>query len=189
MPESKAEIYLQFGKNDFPWNIRDAIGEPEHSRAYVAGGRKLIQLGKNNAYIEFGLEVAQLEGANTGIFREQPVWYLHSLLPAGYTNEGQLLGAGIGTEGNQQTVELNWVNGLKKIGLRIENTINNRSLATTINGKRKDWTDLSFAGNYDSTYKNFVLSSQLVYIKSRNFQYRNYSASNFHLQIGLLYNL
>ena len=183
LPESKAEIYGQFGRNDFPWDIRDALSEPEHSRAYIVGFKKLVSLIPKDTYIQFGVELTQMEGSNTGKIRAQPVWYKHRLVPAGYTNKGQVLGAGIGPDANLQSFEVSWINGLKRIGLRFENLTNNASLSSF----DKKWWDLSFAGKFDWNWKDFLLSSQVAYVRSVNYQYADPGANNLQLQFGMLY--
>ena len=195
MAESRSEVYVQYGRNDFAWDLRDALVEPEHSRAYIAGYRKLIALSRANEYIQVGIELTQMEGSNTGQVRDEPSWYLHSRIPAGYTHKGQLIGAGIGTESNQQTLDLNWVKDLNRIGLRIEHLEHDYGLSRTVRGERKSWTDLAFVGRYDRAYKDFVINSQLGYIRSNNYLYENKEnnpnnrVNNLHLQLGLLYNL
>ncbi|MFC1224258.1 capsule assembly Wzi family protein [Pedobacter sp. BG31] len=173
MPESHSEVYLQYGRNDHPYNLRDALQEPEHSRAYIAGFRKLIPLRKDDEFVQVGIELTQLEGARTGVGREQPTWYVHHQVKDGYTNMGQVLGAGIGPGSNLQSLDVSWVKGMKRIGLQIERLVNNNDLyyaAITTDNRRK-WIDLSFSGKFDWTYKNFILNSELGYIRSHNYQY------------------
>lgn len=181
--ESRAEIYLQYGRNDFGWDIRDLFLEPEHSRAYIVGFKKLFPFGKNETFIQFGVELTEVEGSNTGKLRPQPVWYKHRLLPAGYTNKGQVLGAGIGPDANLQSFEISWIKGLKRVGLRFENLTNNASLSSF----DKKWWDVSFAGRFDWNWKDLILSSQLAYVRSTNYQYADPGTNNIQLQFGILY--
>lgn len=203
MPESKAEVYLQYGRNDHPYNIRDGFMEPEHSGAYIAGVRKLVALNKQDQFIQVGVEFTKLEGARTGANRAQPIWYIHGQVRDGYTNLGQVLGAGIGPGSNLQSLDVSWVNGLKRIGLQIERLVNNNDLYySAVNDSRRHWVDLSFTGKFDWSYKNFVLNSQIGYIRSLNYQYTALNAgfsaeeywnwdkqdvNNFHLRVGLAY--
>ncbi len=195
LPESKSEVYVQYGRNDFAWDLRDGVVEPEHSRAYIAGYQKLIPLHKIDEYIQFGIEVTTMKGSGTGQLRDQPPWYTHSRLPAGYTHKGQILGAAVGTENNQQSVTLNWLKGLRRIGLTMTHIVNDPSLSRTVVGERKNWTDLAFIGNYDWTYKGFIINSRLGFVRSNNYLYENKennpnnNLNNMHLQLGLLYNL
>jgi hypothetical protein len=147
------------------------------------GFKKLISLPQKETYIQFGLEMTQMQGAGTGQVREQPGWYKHRLVPAGYTNKGQVLGAGIGPDANLQSFEVNWINGLKRVGFRFENQTNNTSLSSF----DKKWWDLSFAGRFDWNWKDLVLSSQLAYVRSTNYQYADPGANNIQLQFGILY--
>src|SRR5690606_4698160 len=106
MPESHAELYFQYGKNDHSYNYRDAFVEPEHSRAYVAGFRKLFSLQQQDTYIQAGVEVTQMEAALTRTTRGAGYWYSHSSIIHGYTQQGQELGSGIGSGSNLQSLEL-----------------------------------------------------------------------------------
>jgi len=207
LPEAKAEIYFEYGRNDHSYNSRDALVEPEHSRAYVAGFRKLIPLPKADEYIQLGMEITQLQIPSTQFTRETPPWYRHGQVTDGYTNEGQVLGAGIGPGSNLQTFDVNWVKGLKKIGLTFERQVNNEDLVYEFAGysqndsqyMNRHWIDLSFATNFAWTYKKFIFNSQLAYIKSLNYQYqetknvyteeiKGKNVDNLHLKVGILYN-
>lgn len=186
-PESKAELYFQFGRNDFSYNLRDLVIEPENSRAYIAGLRKLIPLTTKDTYLQLGVELTQMEGGNTGTIRAQPNWYLHAVA-AGYTNQGQIMGAAVGPEGNQQTLELSWVNGIKKIGVRFDHINHNTALAKIVNGERQYWKDIVLTSQLDWSFKKIIFNSQLSYIKSQNYQYLNAKQDNLSLKLGLLYN-
>ncbi len=205
MPETHAEIYFQYGKNDHNYNFRDAFVEPEHSRAYIVGFRKLFPLRAEGAYLQAGIEVTQLEAALTRITRGAGYWYSHSSIKHGYTNEGQVLGAGIGSGSNLQSLDVSWVKGLKKVGLQFERLVQNNDLFyrafRTKPDIRRHWVDLSVTGKFNWDYKRFMLNSQVAYIRSLNYQWEFAGATgnfwdwdqqdvnNFHVEIGLLYRL
>ncbi|TCC94167.1 hypothetical protein EZ428_05150 [Pedobacter frigiditerrae] len=204
MPEAKSEVYLQWGKNDHSWDLRDAIVELDHTRAYVAGFRKLVPYrGKENEFIQIALELTQLESTKTSTLRPTPAWYTHHQLIDGYTNEGQVLGAGIGPGSNLQTLELSWVSGLKRLGIQFERMVNQNDLyydayANAIE-PRRHWVDIDATLKGDWTFGQFLLSSQLGLTHSLNYQYRfenataywvwdKQNANNFHAKIGVAYN-
>lgn len=203
MPESKTEVYFQFGKNDHNYDVRDLWVEPEHNRAYVAGFRKLISLNNPDQMIQFGLELTQLEATSTKSLRGSGYWYNHGQVRHGYTQIGQVLGAGIGSGSNLQSVDVSWVSGLKRIGLQIERIVQNNDLMyrafTVIREHRRHWVDLGLTGKLDWDYKGIILNGQLAYIRSINYQYalENQQAffwnwdkqdvNNLHLKVGLLY--
>lgn len=205
MPESKAEVYLEYGRNDHSYNARDFLVQPEHSRAYVAGFRKLISLTQPDTYLQLGIEFTQLEMTQTKSLRISPPWYKHYQVKDGYTHNGQVLGAGVGPGGNLQTLDLTWVNGLKRIGLQIERQVHNNDLlysaAPYTADFRRHWVDYGFTGKLDWDFGKWVLSSRLAYIRSLNYQYQfgvrpdgdtwnwyKQDVNNFQLKLGVLYN-
>ncbi len=209
LPESGAEIYFQFGRNDHSYDLRDLAVEPEHTRAYVFGFRKLIKLRTSDEFIQLGVELTQLERGPTNLLRDYPFYYVHGQVRDGYTHQGQVLGAGIGPGGNLQTVDVSWVKGLKKIGLQVERLVNNNDLfylfANSSGDKRqfinRHWVDLSLAGKLSWNYKRFIINSQFTYIRSLNYQYQwqdsnppgdfwnwnKQDVNNFSAKVGLVY--
>ena len=205
-PESRSEIYFQYGREDHSWNGRDAFLEPEHTRAYVVGFRKLVPLKqKANEFIQVGLELSQLESSNSNEVRAAGYWYSHSEILQGYTNKGQFLGAGGGPD-NTQTLDVAWVKALKRIGLVVERRVHNNDLYnrafTATKDSRRKWVDLSAIGQFDWTFKKLTLNAEMGLIKSFNYQYflpdppageywygpKN-DVTNFHAKIGLMYSL
>ncbi len=209
LPEAGAEVYFQYGRNDHAQDLRDAFIEPEHTRAYIVGFRKVVQLNKPNEGIQIGLEVTQMEKPTTQNMRATLGWYSHPLVADGYTNEGQVLGAGIGPGSNMQSLDVSWVKGLKRIGILFARNVNNNDLFYSFANASADknqfinrhWVDLSLGGNVSWNYKNFILNSQLTYIRSLNYQYQwqdsapagdywnwnKQDVNNLHLKVGLIY--
>jgi hypothetical protein len=140
-----------------------------------------------------------LSGASTNGLRVEPPWYVHHQVRAGYTNAGQVIGAGIGSGSNMQSVDLIWVKGMRRVGFQFERTIQNYDLFSfAFTDPRRTWVDLSFAGKFDFDFKHFIVNSQAVYIRSLNYQYNlseasvspqndQQNANNLHLKIGVLY--
>jgi hypothetical protein len=205
-PESRSEIYFEWGREDHSWNLRDAFIEPEHTRAYVLGFTKLIPFkNRDNEFVQVGFELSQLESSNTNEVRSSGYWYSHGQVRHGYTNKGQFIGAGGGPD-NTQTIDVAWVKDLKRIGLKIErrvhnNNLYNRAFSATLD-PRRHWVDLGFIGQFDWTFKRFTVNSQIGLIRSLNYQYylpappkgefwygdKN-DKTNFNIQIGLMYSL
>jgi len=204
MPESKSEIYIEYGRNDHAFNTRDYIVEPEHSRAYIAGFRKLVALRKANEYLQVGIEFTQLEAPGTSALRATPTWYSHHEVVAGYTNDGQVLGAGIGPGSNMQSLDVSWVNEFKKIGFNVERIVNNNDFlyraGAPVKDVRRHWVDYAFTGKFAWDFKRIILNSELTYVRSLNYQWRlkdeggffwdwpKEDVNNLHFKIGLLYN-
>jgi hypothetical protein len=201
MPEAKSEIYFQYGREDRSVVMRDLIGEPEHSRAYIFGFRKLIPLQRMDEHIQIGLELTQLETPGTEVIRKSGYWYTHTIITEGYTHKGQVLGAGVGPGNNLQSIDVSWVKGLKRIGLQIERVTHNNDLMYNLGALdyRRHWVDLGFTGKFSWDYKKFVLNSGISYIHSFNYHnvlengeawdwsFAHHDKQNLQLQAGIMY--
>ena len=193
LTKSKAEVYFEYGLNDHSYNSRDFLMSPEHSRAYTLGMNKLIPYrGTKGEYIHLGIELTHMEQSIDRILREAGEWYMHSEVVHGYTNHGEVLGAGIGPGGNLQSVNVSWVKGLKQLGLQFERYEHNGDLASA--NVYGPWIDFSAAavGNWD--YKKFIFNAKLQAIQSVNYQWLSgpYGSPNknvFHLnaEVGVMY--
>lgn len=189
LTESKAEVYLQYGRNDHAATLSDFLNEPEHSRAYILGIKKLMPLRDANEFMEFNFEAVQTQRSPTAMIREGESWYSHYQVTSGYTNKGQILGAGIGPGSNMLSFEMNWISGLKKIGFsfdRVEQGVDFYFYGSKTSDIHA-WKDLAFTGKFNWNFKQFIIDSQLTYIRSLNYQYTDDNANNLHLKLGILY--
>ena len=99
-PSSGFELYGEYGREDHSADIRDFIQEPDHSRTYGLGLRKVFRadslrlsaLRLELINYELPTLVRHRVGGEGGI-------YVHGTLRQGHTNLGQVLGAdaGVGT--------------------------------------------------------------------------------------------
>jgi hypothetical protein len=100
IPASGFEVYGEMGREDHSWDLRDLVGEPEHSAAYLIGFQRLAALSATRS-IRVNGEWLNLQNLRSGSpARSTPVYYVHS--PQGYTERGQILGAGIGPGAESQ---------------------------------------------------------------------------------------
>lgn len=101
LPESGFEVYWEWARNDHAGEIREVLLEPEHSQAYMLGLRKAMQISRNRI-LGVRFELTHLERAPTWTLRAEPSYYAHYIVTQGYTQKGQIIGAGIGPGGNAQ---------------------------------------------------------------------------------------
>lgn len=203
-PKAHAEVYFEYGVNDNSYNLRDFIGSPDHSRSYVFGFSKLVPVkSKKDEFIEINAEVTQMSQSADRLVREAGDFYSHSYVRQGYTNLGQVLGAGTGSGSNIQSIDISWVKGLKKIGLGFERFEHQADLYEryfkSLNDNSRRWVDFAFAAKGTWNYKNLILNAKLQGIKSLNYQWRlkNYTPDqyyiptndvfNFHGELGVSY--
>jgi hypothetical protein len=204
MPEEHGEVYFEYGREDHNWNTRDFLQEASHSSAYILGLKKLIPLKvRKGEFIQINMEVTQMASNSATINRGWTIgWYQHSEVIEGYTNLGQVLGAGIGPCSNLQTINIGWVKGLKTIGVQFERFVHNENyFYDVIKDVRVHWVDLSSAAIASWDYKNLLFNVNAQFVRSINYewqyvpklstpqQYWNESKDvfNFHGQVGVTY--
>ncbi len=202
--KAHAEIYFEYGLNDNSYNFRDFAGSPDHARAYIVGFSKLVPLsGRKGEFIQVNAEITQMSQTVDRLVRGAGGFYQHGEVKQGYTNLGEVLGAGIGSGGNLQSIEMSWVKGLKKIGLGFERYEHNAdfydSFIGELNKNNRRWVDFALAAQGEWKYKNLLFNMKLQGIKSLNYQWRmkNYTTDkyyvphndvfNFHAELGTVF--
>jgi hypothetical protein len=107
LPESGFEVFFEWARTDHSWEVRDFLLEPEYSQASTIGLQKAFSL-QGNRILTFWTELTHLAKNSTAFVRPggNPVYYIHNLVKQGYTQKGQIIGAGIGPGGNAQGIGL-----------------------------------------------------------------------------------
>src|SRR5690606_16043880 len=103
---------------------------------------------KPDEYIRVNMELTKMEQTIDRIIRQAGEWYSHHQLVHGYTNKGEVLGAGIGPGSNLQSLDLGWIKGVKQIGVQFDRYVHNNDLyynriSPGNNTKNGQWVDLS----------------------------------------------
>ena len=173
MPKGNTEIYMEYGRNDLPWDNRDFIVEMENTRAYTVGFRKLFPFNRSRKeYMQIGLEATQTENTRTLEGREVNTWYIHPQVRHGYTHKGQLLGAGIGPGSNVQALYVSWLKDVKQIGLQVERLVHlNDFYYTASSDIRRNWVDLGISAIGEWDYQHFIFFGKMHYAHAHNYQY------------------
>ena len=171
--ESHQEIYFEYGHEDHAYNSRDLMQDPTHTSAYLLGFKKLIPLKKHkNEFISFSMELTQLEKKHTSRDAGGDIWYVHTQVRDGYTNNGQLLGAGIGPGSNMQSLNISWLNGFKKLGLEIKRVANNNDFNIEyIKDYRSHWVDVGGALVGEWNYKKLIFNARFDVVSSMNYEH------------------
>ncbi|MCH7409691.1 capsule assembly Wzi family protein [Belliella sp. DSM 111904] len=204
-PKAKIELYFEYGRRDHAWNWREAILNPEHARAYLFGFQKLINA-PNDAHYQIRGEVLQQQESVNILVRYPNLgggqnWGGHIPVRHGFTHRGQMLGPGIGPSSNVQTLEGAWVKGFKKLGLRLErlnrhqDIYQKRFLDPSEQGR---WVDLSARLLADWQFDNLIISSNINFVNSLNYQWqlapdstpefpRGENLFSLHSQVSLIY--
>jgi len=121
-PESGFEAYVEWGREDHWGGIPDLIKEPDHSQGYTLGAQKLFRRADGTWVTAFA-EVTKLQGGlNVRGGRGSIPFYTHSRLSQGYTQRGQMLGAGIGPGADAQSLGIDYYGRTHRTGLLLERT-------------------------------------------------------------------
>ena len=191
IPKAKTELYFEYGKRDHSVNWREFIINPDHARAYLMGFSKLFPI-PNEAFIQVRGEVLhQQESIN--ILGRYPGtggdsnWGGHYQVRQGFTHRGQMLGPGVGPSSNVQTIETAWVKGTKKLGIRLDRLNRHQDIYVKQFNDRTSqgrWVDLNLGLLADWQFDRLLISSQLFFINSLNYQWQLHPNSTPELPKG-----
>ena len=147
--------------------------DSDHSRAATVGISKIFEINNNNFL--FNWEWTQMEQTAGRMLRNAGSWYSHNFVYDGYTNKGEVIGSSIGPGSNSQYFSLNKINENSRLGVAIEIVDNDNDFYyeafDSANDYRRYWKDINFHLNYNKKFKNFQLSSNLIFIRSLNYQW------------------
>ena len=198
--DSKAEIYAEFHYNDSKNNFRDLLLDSDHSRAATIGIQKIFDINENEFL--FNWEWTQMEQTAGRLLRNAGSWYEHRYVTPGYTNRGEVLGSSIGPGSNSHYISINRIKNSEKIGIGIEVVDNDNDFYhfafQTAKDYRRYWKDFNLHINFNKSYNKFSLSSNLVYVRSLNYQWElddfqqpyyhaGRDVDNFHLSLKFTY--
>ena len=129
-PESGAEVYGEYARDDQWDGLDDLLKEPEHSAALTVGLQKLVELGAGgDRSLRIAAEATTMNFSETQRSRRNEViFYTHGSVRQGHTHLGQLLGAPIGPSSDAQSLEIDylathWVAGAYLERIRFANDI------------------------------------------------------------------
>ncbi len=95
LPHSGFEIHTEYGRDDHSYDFRDLAQEPDHSRSYSIGARKVFHASADR--LTAGrVEILNFQLPQISRYRGEGEMYVHGLIRQGHTNKGQLLGADAG---------------------------------------------------------------------------------------------
>jgi hypothetical protein len=203
MPKDHAEIYLEIARNDRPVSIINLISDVDYPYAFTGGFRKLLPLRGNKSWIDCSLEITQTGLPSGNLVLNNLSFYTHPYVRQGYTQQGQLLGAGIGPGSNSQTIDVSWVKNYNRVGIRVERLARNMDFNYLAFIPTRDytrhWIDLSTELHADWQYRNLLFSARTILTRSLNYQWyifpdlgyfkNGYDWLNFNANVSVAYRL
>lgn len=189
-PKAHGEFYFEYGQNDHKANYRDYAINIQAGAAYIVGFKKLFPL-KQKRFIEMAGELTQMAQSTDWVLRNTGNWYVHWQMYQGMTNDRQTIGAGSGQGNNVQSVKLNWVNGIQKLGVvfqRIQHDPKALAGGSILLLRPVFWNEYAYGiyGRY--AYKRFVGSLDMHVTTTRNYAWeKGMSRTNFYSMLNIAY--
>jgi hypothetical protein len=118
VPRYGLEAFVEWGRADMPTSLRDLFEQPDHSRGYTSGIQWARPVGVDG-HVRVQGEITNVEQSATYRFRPLGSWYTSRAVIQGYTNEGQVIGAGIGPGSSSQWAAFDFYKGPWQAGLSI----------------------------------------------------------------------
>ena len=116
-PKSGVEVYGEYSRTEFPASFRDLLEAPGHTQGYTLGLQWARAMRGGQDALRVQMEHTFLERSTT--FRDRPVgtYYTSRAVPQGYTNQGRVLGAGIGPGSSSHWLALDYFGPNWEVGL------------------------------------------------------------------------
>lgn len=116
-PDDGAEVYAEWARYRLPGSVGELLESPEHTQGYVVGAQWLrpLRLGE----IRLHAEAASLEESPTYRTREIGSYYASAVVPQGYTQQGQVIGAAMGPGSSGQWFATDWLWNSTRLGVLV----------------------------------------------------------------------
>ncbi len=195
LPESGFEVYYDWARNDHNWDSRDLILEPEHSQGYTYGLQKVQTLASGHL-LRIKAEVTNLQEDTTKQQRATGPFYPHHLATQGYTQRGQVIGAGLGPGGSAQYLGFDVFTPWGRWGGYLQRQVHDNDTYYALAAKdpslgfRGHDVDLAYGGSVMGFWHRLELTGSLTWIKEYNRAYilRN-DQRNLNLAMSLRWRL
>jgi hypothetical protein len=108
------EAWAEWARFEEPTSLRDLLVNPGHSEGYTVGLQWARRVG--NGTVRFWGEGTYLEPSPSLRTRPEGVTYVSRSVPQGFTELGQMLGAGIGPGASSQWIGGDWLHSRWRVG-------------------------------------------------------------------------
>ena len=201
-PTGRFEFYGEFGTRDNDRPFIDFITTPESGRAFTFGFSHLMDLKKENRFLELSSEMTFSGQTIRENIRQLKTWYIHDHVRHGYTHRGQMLGLGNGPASNQIFAGIAWIEGMKKIGIELERIEYNNDFYyyryEEVKDFRNKYVDLVFSLAPEWKFGNLLVSGKFQYVNTLNYKWYlknkpekwfipGYDRTNFVGQLAVTY--
>ncbi|MDI9355904.1 MAG: capsule assembly Wzi family protein, partial [Chitinophagaceae bacterium] len=185
VPREMGEVYIEYGSYGKLRDVSYFFKNPNLDRGFTVGVTKLFSLKKNH-FLQLFFEMTELQQNSIKQTYSLNSWYTSNTVRHGYTNNGKVLGAGIGPGSNTKYLEISWVKGINKISFGFEYLNYNNDLRYFIfrypispgADLWKYWVEthynlsIDWYFRYTKTFVNFSFKYMYIYDYNWNNQYQ-----------------
>jgi hypothetical protein len=122
IPGYGLETYIDLGHTEFPKSLRAFLVQPNHTRGYTAGFLWAHPSGSSGAKVRINGELTNVEQSASYRFGPIGSFYTSRAVVQGYTNEGQMLGAGIGPGSSAEWLSVDYLRSGATVGVNFGRT-------------------------------------------------------------------
>ena len=203
IPDHIFEFYAEVGFDDYTRGM-NAFANPFHTWIFSLGLNKGFNIGKENKYaLKFYSEFNFFEMSQDFQLQWNYMgFYSHGKITEGYTQNGQIIGAGSGYFGNNQLVGLQFIYPKGNFDLFVQRNVpdTNYTYNKAVYGSASSLVDsdwivhetfftIGIKGNYFVT-DSLILNAEIDYTEIYHPAYIHYTQTrNFRFVLGLKYNL
>lgn len=190
-PEVGAHIYVEYSRNDFYGSILDFAEHPDRTRGVTIGFTKTYEL-KNGNLLEFNIENTTISSNQLQILLPglSATYYVHGVVPNGYTHKGQVVGAGIGPGSNTGNLTVNIYNPKGKLGFLFQRIrFNDDYAVNAFAGMEDDPTDyeISIGADWVRMFNKFSINPRLLWHYRNNLLFEDNDHRNISLNLSVQY--
>ncbi|WP_109829620.1 capsule assembly Wzi family protein [Reichenbachiella versicolor] len=179
------ETYFEFAKNDFGGKLHGTT--PEHSRGYVIGFSKYFEL-KEEDVLKLTYEHTSLDKPKSYVYKYNNSWYTHAIVRSGYTNKGQLIGAGIGPGSISDYFEAIYINKSSYLQLAAQRTRfdDDYFYETQINNENNHDHEWTLSSSYSKFFNAYQIGTVFEYSYRKNKYFvENNNITNFYFGLTI----
>lgn len=128
-PEVGFEWYFEFFREDYSPSIRYILLSPGHAAGYTLGGQKKFELERGRGFLatlEWNSLIQSRDYEIDSKLSPGGTYYTHGAIRQGFTNLGQMLGAGIGPGSEAETFLLDYYSEWGKAGIMVQRIVWNK---------------------------------------------------------------
>jgi hypothetical protein len=117
LPNDGFEVYFEWLRASMPVSLRDFLTDPSHSRGFTLGLQWLALANARGASLRLQGELTNLEQDESTNYRSIGSIYTSRVVPQGYTQRGQPLGAAFGPGSSSQFVAADYLTARWSLGM------------------------------------------------------------------------